>query len=181
MPPLPQMEKTLILFSHPALEASRANRALLEAVRDLDGVTFNDLYEEYPDFQIDVGREKELMEAHQRIVWQHPFYWYSTPSLMKEWFDVVLEYGWAFGKGGTVLQGKRVKAVITTGASEKAYCSEGHNRYTMPELLHPLEQTAVLCGMTWLEPMVFYNALHLDQEATDAAIRRYRDWLLNGD
>ena len=175
------MEKTLILFSHPALETSRANRALVDAVRDVDGVTLNDLYEEYPDFHIDVAREKELMESHQRIVWQHPFYWYSTPALMKEWFDVVLQYGWAHGKNGTALRGKRVKSVITTGASQGAYSPDGHNRYEMAELLRPLEQTAVLCGMTWLDPLVFHKALHLDTDAMASAIETYRHWLLNGD
>jgi len=175
------MEPTLILFSHPALETSRANRALVEAVRDLEGVTFHDLYQEYPDFHIDVDREKALMEGHTRIVWQHPLYWYSTPALMKEWFDVVLEYGWAFGRGSTVLHGKRVKSVITAGARKEAYCREGHNRFSIADFLKPLEQTAGLCGMTWLEPMVFYDALHLEGEALEAAIDRYRDWLLNHD
>ena len=175
------MEKTLILFCHPALETSRANRALIEAVRGLEGVTFHDLYEEYPDFHINIEREKELMEDHQRVVWQHPFFWYSTPALMKEWFDVVLNYGWAYGKGGTALYGKRVKSVVTTGASKEAYCAGGHNRYMMDELLRPIEQTAVLCGMTWLEPLVFHNALHLEGEALKAACNTYRDWLQNGD
>lgn len=175
------MEPTLILFSHPALESSRANRALADAVRGLDGVTFHDLYEEYPDFQIDVDREKALMEAHPRIVWQHPFYWYSTPALMKEWFDVVLEYGWAFGRNGTALRGKRVKSVITAGAREEAYGPGGHNGFPIHELLRPLQQTTALCGMIWLEPMVFYNAFHLDAAALDAAAERYRGWILNGD
>lgn len=175
------MEKTLILFTHPALENSRANRALTEAVKDLDEVTFHDLYETYPDFQIDVPREQALMESHQRIVWQFPFYWYSTPSLMKEWFDVVLEYGWAYGKSGTALHGKRVKTVVTTGGDEEAYCSSGHNGFLMEELMRPLEQTARLTGMEWLEPMVFFDALHLEGEAMTAATERYRDWLINGD
>ena len=66
-------------------------------------MTFHDLYEAYPDFHIDVEREKALLEEYPRIVWQHPFYWYSTPSLMKEWFDTVLQYGWAYGKGASAL------------------------------------------------------------------------------
>ena len=173
------MERTLIQFCHPALETSRANRALIDAVADIEGVTVNDLYEEYPDFQINARREKALMESHERIVWQHPFYWYSTPALMKEWFDIVLEYGWAYGKEGTALHGKRVKSVITTGATEDAYCSAGHNGFTMRELLRPLEQTARLCGMTYLEPLVFFDALHLEGEAMNAATERYRSWLLS--
>jgi glutathione-regulated potassium-efflux system ancillary protein KefG len=175
------MEKTLIIFSHPALEKSRANRALIEMASVLDGVTVNDLYEEYPDFQIDVRREKELILSHQRIVWQHPFYWYSTPALMKEWFDMVLEYGWAYGKGGEALRGKRVRSVITTGGSEEAYGRQGYNRYTIDEFLRPQEQTANLCGMTFLKPLVFFDALHLGGEAMGAALERYRSLLLSDD
>ena len=173
------MENTLIQFCHPALEKSRANRTLVEMVAGIDGVTVNDLYEEYPDFQIDIAREQELMENHQRIVWQHPFYWYSTPALMKEWFDVVLEYGWAYGKGGVVLHGKRIKSVITTGGTKEAYFPQGYNCYTIDELLRPLEQTARLCGMTYMEPLIIFDALHLEGEAMNAALERYRAWLLS--
>lgn len=174
------MERTLILFAHPALERSRANRRLIEGVSDIKGVTVNDLYQSYPDFHIDVPREKALVEAHQRLVWQHPFYWYSTPSLLKEWFDVVLEYGWAFGKDGTALVGKTVKSVITTGASEEAYCPQGHNAFTMQEFLRPLQQTAQLCGMRYEEPMIFHKALHLNEDRLAAAVASYRSWILQG-
>jgi len=172
------MEKTLILFAHPALEKSRANRALIEGVSDLGNLTIHDLYEVYPNFNIDVEREKALMEEHARIVWQHPLYWYSTPALMKEWFDVVLEYGWAYGKGGRALCGKTVKSVITAGGSAEAYCSAGYNQYTLKELLRPLEQTARLCGMKYEDPMIFYGALHLNKEGLAAMVERYRHWLL---
>ena len=97
------MPKTLILFANPALEKSRVNKVLIEGVRKLKNVTFNDLYEEYPDFQIDLKREQQLLLEHDRIIWHHPLYWYSVPALMKEWFDIVLEYGWAYGAGGNAL------------------------------------------------------------------------------
>ena len=174
------MERTLILFCHPALETSRANRALMEGVLGMEGVTFHDLYEEYPDFQIDIEREKDLVESHDRIVFQFPFFWYSTPALMKEWFDVVLQYGWAYGASGTALHGKKAKVVTTTGATYEAYCEAGHNRYTTDELLRPLEQTAVLCGMEWQEPLVVYNALHLDAGAMAKEVERYRNCLVGG-
>lgn len=173
------MEKTLIQFCHPALEKSRANRALIDAVSGMEGVTVNDLYEEYPDFQINIRREQELMEAHERIVWQHPFYWYSAPALMKEWFDVVLTYGWAYGKGGEALHGKRVKSVITTGGSKEAYCPQGYNCFTMDELLRPIQQTAGLCGMVYLEPMVIFDALHLEGAALKEATDGYRECLMS--
>ena len=57
------------------------------------------MYEKYPDFNIDVDYEKKLLEKNQIIIWQHPFYWYSAPPLLKQWIDLVLEFGWAYGPG----------------------------------------------------------------------------------
>ena len=42
--------RVLVLFAHPALEKSRVNRRLIRAAQGLEGVTFHDLYEAYPDF-----------------------------------------------------------------------------------------------------------------------------------
>jgi len=154
--------RVLILFAHPALEKSRVNRRLADAVRRLDGVTFRDLYELYPDFDIDVTAEQELVADHDVVVMQHPFYWYSTPALIKEWEDLVLEHGWAYGSRGTALQGKVLLTAITAGGSEGAYCRQGYNRFTIRELLAPLEQTAALCGMTYLPPFVVHGTHSLD-------------------
>src|ERR1700758_1538417 len=108
--------RVLILFAHPALQKSRVNRQLIRAVQNLRNVTINDLYEEYPDFDIRVQREQELLLSHDIIVFQHPFYWYSSPAILKEWEDLVLEYGFAYGAGGTKLHGKLFLTAITTGA-----------------------------------------------------------------
>ena len=43
------MRRVLILFAHPVLERSRVNRRLLDGVRDLEGVTVHDLYEDVSD------------------------------------------------------------------------------------------------------------------------------------
>lgn len=154
------MAKILILFAHPALERSRVNRYLAEAVKELPGVTFHDLYEAYPDFHIDVPAEKELLTAHDVIVFQHPFYWYSTPALLKEWMDHVLEHGWAYG-GGAALRGKVMLNATSTGGPREAYCEEGRNRYTIRQFLAPFDQTAHLCEMTYLAPFVVYGSLRI--------------------
>jgi glutathione-regulated potassium-efflux system ancillary protein KefG len=149
--------RILVLFAHPAFERSRVNRILTGAVRAVSGVTFHDLYEAYPDFDVDVKREQELLLSHDILVFQHPFFWYSTPALLKEWQDLVLEHGWAYGRDGTALHGKTFMNVITTGGRESAYHAEGHNRFTVRELLAPLEQTARLCGMEFLPPFVAHG------------------------
>lgn len=159
------MRRVLVLFAHPVLERSRVNRRLLEALTDLEGVTIQDLYEVYPTMAIDVDREQELLLAHDVIVFQHPFYWYSCPAILKEWQDLVLEHGWAYGKGGTHLRGKVTLNAITTGGPETAYHKDGYNRFTVRELLAPWDQTAHLCGMSFLAPFAVHAALKVVTDA----------------
>jgi glutathione-regulated potassium-efflux system ancillary protein KefG len=158
-----------VLFAHPALHKSRVNRQLVRAIDGLDSVTLHDLYEAYPEFHVDVAREQQLLVTHDAIVLQHPFYWYSTPAILKEWQDLVLEHGWAYGHEGTALRGKLLLSAVTTGAPAAAYCKGGSNRFTMRELLAPLEQTAWLCGMDYLPPFV----LHGTHGMTDDQIARH--------
>jgi glutathione-regulated potassium-efflux system ancillary protein KefG len=114
------MPKVLILFAHPRFEKSRANLALVEQIPVSDQLTFHDLYEKYPDFNIDVEYEKKLLLEHDIIIWHHPFYWYSCPPLLKQWIDMVLEFGWAYGPGGTFLKDKIIFNCITSGGNERS-------------------------------------------------------------
>lgn len=156
------MRRVLINFAHPAYQKSRANRVLIESVRDLANVTINDLYENYPDFLIDVDREQDLLRKHDVIVSHHPMYWYSAPALMKEWQDLVLEFGFAYGDEGTALEGKIAFNAITTGGAYEAYTAEGYNQFTVRELLRPFEQTAALCRMTYIPPYVLHSTRKLE-------------------
>lgn len=174
------MIRTLIIFVHPALEKSTANRALLEGVSSIDGVTVHDLYEMYPGFNIDVAKEKALLEAHDRIIWQFPFYWYSSTALLKEWFDVVLQYGWAFGLGGKALEGKTARVVTTTGSGGDTYCVDGRNCYSIDEFLRPIEMTAALCRMGYESSLAFHEVLNWQGSELFNAVSTYRNWLMRG-
>ncbi|MEM6673618.1 MAG: NAD(P)H-dependent oxidoreductase [Planctomycetota bacterium] len=153
----------LLLFAHPALHRSRVNRPLLDAARTVDGVRVFDLYAAYPDFDIDVEEQKRLLLEHEIVVFQHPFFWYSSPAILKEWQDLVLQYGFAYGRGGDKLAGKSLLTAITTGGAAEAYCPAGHNHYTIDEFLRPFEQTADLCGMRYLPPFVVHGTHRLDE------------------
>jgi len=158
---LPRMSspsrRILLLFAHPAPHKSRVNRRLVTEAEHVDGVTVRHLYEIYPDFLIDVREEQRLLENHEVIVFQHPMYWYSAPSLVKEWMDLVLEHGWAYGTGG---------------------CGEGRNHHTVREFLLPFEQSARLCGMDWREPFVVHGTADLKQDGDiDPFVHAYRTWL----
>lgn len=171
------MPRVLILFAHPRLEKSRANRALLGHLPGPDVVTFRDLYEQYPDFAVNVADEQALLLAHDVIVWHHPLYWYSAPPLVKQWIDLVLAFGWAYGPGGTALRGKALGHVVTTGGAEGAYQYDGFHQHTLDEFLRPLERTATLCGMQWLPPFAVHGTHRLSDAELDAAGARYGAWL----
>lgn len=165
----------LILLAHPAWRRSRVNRALAEAVRDLPGVTLHDLYETYPDFAIDIEAEQARLAAHGTLVIQHPLYWYSAPAIVKEWLDLVLEHGWAYGHTGKALHGKRWMQAITAGGREAAYQADGLNRFTIGELLRPFEATAALCGMAWQSPHVVHATHSAGPAEIATAAGAYRD------
>ncbi|MBJ2175175.1 NAD(P)H-dependent oxidoreductase [Aureibaculum sp. A20] len=167
------MKKILILFSHPKFEKSRANSALIERIKDKEGVTLHDLYERYPDFHIDVDKEKELLNEHDVIIWHHPLYWYSCPPLMKQWIDMVLEFNWAYGPKGVALQDKICLNVITTGGSKDMYCSEGVNSFSVNQFLRPFEQTAKLCGMKYLPPFAVMGTHKLNDEDLQIYANQY--------
>jgi glutathione-regulated potassium-efflux system ancillary protein KefG len=162
--------RLLILFAHPAFQKSQINRELVVAVESMPGVTTNDLYELYPHFHIDIAREQQLLLNHDLIVWQHPLYWYSSPAIFKQWQDLVLEYGFAYGKTGTKLRGKLVLSAISMGGPFSAYSREGYNYFTIREFLAPFEQTARLCGMIYLPPFVVPGVFWMNEEGE---IQRY--------
>ena len=171
------MNKILILFAHPRFEKSKTNRALLTNIGQIEGVTLNDLYEQYPDFNIDVDLEKESLLKHQIIIWHHPFYMYSAPALLKQWIDLVLEHGWAHGKNGDNLKNKIIFNVITSGGTREVYAANGHNRFTIREFLFPFEQTATLCKMIYLPPFAVQGTYLLTAAALKSHVTMYHTLL----
>jgi len=156
--------RILILFAHPALHKSRVNRVMMRTVRALDGVTFHDLYQIYPEFHIDVKHEQRLLGEHDIVVFQYPYLWFNVPALIKEWQDLVLVHGWAYGHQGDALLGKKVLSVITTGGGEDAYRKNTFNRFTVRELLAPLEQMATRCRMEFLPPFVVHGTFRMAED-----------------
>jgi glutathione-regulated potassium-efflux system ancillary protein KefG len=171
--------RILILFAHPAMHKSRINKKLVSGIRDLKGITFHDLYENYPDFHIDVKREQELLVSHDIIVWHHPFYWYGAPSILKEWIDLVLEHGFAYGRTGKALEGKQVLTAITSGGRREAYQPGGFNNYSIRQLLAPFQQTVRLCNMEYLPPFAVHGTHLLAEADIDQAAKDYISLLIS--
>jgi putative NADPH-quinone reductase len=161
--------KILVNLFHSNLEKSTVNRRWLKELEGHSQITINQPYSKYPDGIINITKEQQLLSEHDRLVFQHPFLWYSVPSLMKQWLDDVLSYGWAYGPGGTALHGKDWVSVISTGGPKESYQAGGFNNFTMSELLKPLQQTANLIGANYLAPFVLHGTVQVSPEAIEAS------------
>lgn len=150
--------RILVLFAHPSLERSEINKRLLPVVRAHAHCSLVDLYAEYPDYRIDIDREQQRLREHDVVMFMFPLFWYSTPALLKEWQDLVLEYGFAYGHEGKALAGKYFICACSAGGPAPAYDENGYNQFTLRELLRPLEQTAHLCQMPYLPPFALFGS-----------------------
>ncbi|MBK7388240.1 MAG: NAD(P)H-dependent oxidoreductase [Bacteroidetes bacterium] len=178
------MAKILILFAHPLYEKSRIHKALIKAIPEASDITFRDLYELYPDFNIDIKKEQLFLVQHDIVIWQHPVYWYSVPPLLKQWIDMVLEFGWAYGPGGDKLKGKYVMNVVSAGGQRAVYNPEGRNRFTVRQFFAPLDQTVMLCNMKYLAPFVVHGTHSLTNDEIHEYASQYKlllNKLLNGE
>jgi putative NADPH-quinone reductase len=165
--------KVLVIVAHPNIKDSIVNRRWVEELKKHPEITIHELYHRYPDEVIDVEQEQMLLLLHDRIVLQFPFYWYSSPPLLKKWMDTVLTYGWAYGTNGDKLHGKELLLAISTGAPSEAYQAGGRNHFTISELAKPFQATSNLIGTTFLPSFVLNGTRNLSDEVIAKSAEQY--------
>jgi len=160
------MSKVLILYAHPSQHRSEVNTKLVSAAQHMEGVTLVDLYARYPNHHIDINIEQQQLLEHDIIIFQFPLYWYSTPAILKEWQDLTLEHGWAYGSGGNKLHGKTFLCITSSGGKEEYYRQGGLNNFELRTLLTPLEQMARMTGMNYLPPFNLFGSRSAAEDGT---------------
>jgi putative NADPH-quinone reductase len=76
--------KTLVIVIHSDLENSVINKRWIEELKkSSDKYVVHELHRLYPDEIIDVEEEQRLLEMHDKIVFQFPFYWFNCPPFFK--------------------------------------------------------------------------------------------------
>lgn len=150
------MKKILVNVVHPNIEESIVNKRLLKGIKDIENVSINHLYTKYPNFKIDIEEEQKLLLEHDVILFQFPMYWFSSPSLLKEWFDTVFTPGFAYG-GEYKLQNKIFAVAISCGGAKEVFSETGKDKKRVEEFLYPFEITANYVKMNYEKAYITYD------------------------
>ncbi|WP_343706566.1 NAD(P)H-dependent oxidoreductase [Flavobacterium sp.] len=153
----------LLILGHPNIAESVANRAIVAEIQRLNPkIEIRNLTELYPDFKIDVEKEQQALLKHDLIVFQYPLYWYNMPAILKQWFDVVFTYQFAYGSKGDKLKDKKLLASVTVGSLEVEYKPFGKHNFRISEFFKNIEQTAYFAQMIFLDPLFFHGTSAAD-------------------
>ena len=172
------MAKILVISGHPDYKNSVANRAILDDLhRSIPEAEIVYLDALYPDFRIDVPREQERVVGADIIVFEFPFWWFGSPSLMHRYVEDVFVHGFAYGSGGNPLKGKKFILSFTTGAPEAEYSPTGAEGFALESLLPPFLAMAKFVKLDYVGYVVSYGMALIDREdkkARDAIMAKAR-------
>ena len=148
----------LVILAHPDFSRSIANKAVITRLQHSGlSLEIRDLAALYPDYRIDAAAEQAALLRHNTVVFQYPFYWYNMPAILKQWFDCVFTYGFAYGSTGSQLKGKNFVASFTVGAPEREYHTLGEHHFPVAEFCKNLAQTAYYAQMNFVPPFWFHG------------------------
>ena len=153
--------KTLLIVSHPYPEQSKVIKALQHTAEALSHVTVRNLESLYghDTTAFDVAAEQRAHEGVGRVVYLFPMHWFNVTPMLKAYLNQVWSYGWAFGPDGTALQGKQMQVVVSAGATAHTYSAAGLIQSSLQEVLTPMKASALYVGMSYAEPLAFYEAM----------------------
>lgn len=162
------------------MEDSLVNKRWVEELAKYpERYTIHELHKVYPDEKIDVQKEQKLIESYDKIIFQFPFYWYSSPSFLKKWIDEVLLHGWAYGsKSGHKVAGKKIGLAITAGGDEEGYSESGSEEYTMREYTRPFKRTFDFIKADYKGLFVQYGIeYNTSEEFIEEGVPKYIDFI----
>lgn len=167
--------KTLVILAHPDISHSKVNkRWKRELEKYPDDIMVHELYKNYPDWNINVEQEQQLLEAHNHIILQFPLYWYSCPPLLKKWMDDVFTHGWAYGSKGIKLKDKKMGAALSIGDKKENYQPAGSVGFTVDEVLTPFKASIKHVGAIALPYFAVFGAsFHVSDEEIEQSAKDY--------
>jgi glutathione-regulated potassium-efflux system ancillary protein KefG len=168
--------KTLILISHPKFEDSGTQQFLKTSFYSLDDVKYQVIDELYGQSDgIDIEKEQAALKGFDRIVFQFPMYWYSSPASLKQFMDDVFTRNYIVANRS--LKTKELGIVVTLGDAKADFQAGGSEQFTISELLRPLQAFAHKAGMQYLKPFVVDQFGYMDPEQKEKLLIDYLQYL----
>ena len=163
--------KTIVIVGHPHYENSNTQPFLHEAAKKYSNVTWHVVTDKF-----NVAAEQALLKQYDRIILQFPLYWYSMPAILKNWLDEVLTVKFATGNQFS-LSSKELGLVITLGSKSSNFQAGGPEKFTISELMRPIEALANKLKMTYLPILPIYQFLYLQPTQQAALYIKYQQYL----
>lgn len=177
------LKNTLLVIGDPYWPLSIYNKIIVEDLqKSIPDLVVSNLFEQYPDYKIDVEAEQKKLTAADNIIVQGPLYWYSLPSLIMRWVEEVFTHGWAYGSTGTALAGKKVVVGITAGATTNDY-HDGRFAISEHDIDVRFQATFELCGMDYKGVVFDGGFMNMGNGVADpamvAAAHRHAESIIN--
>lgn len=188
--------KTLIIISHPEILDSSTQAFLKATIKEFNDVTWHSLEESYGSdlSNLDIDYEKQLLQEHDRIIFQFPLYWYSAPASLKKWQDNVLTRTFTYKEDEGLLRDKEFGIVTSIGNSLDHFQAGGFENYSLSEILIPYQALAKRSGMNFIKPLIIDQFSYMNESAKldlylnyqkyitaqqNMSLEEKTDWLIN--
>jgi NAD(P)H dehydrogenase (quinone) len=141
-------------------------------------------YDREQKFAVDNDTLPEDVKAElKKVFWcdlfivQFPLYWFSTPAILKGWFDRVFVNSVVYGAGKRYenggLKGRKAMVVTSCGAYPEMFEPDGVMGDINVALWHLHNGTLFYTGFEVLPPFVAYSPVFLGQESCDKYLSDY--------
>ncbi|GLB46502.1 NAD(P)H dehydrogenase [Philodulcilactobacillus myokoensis] len=171
--------KTLVIISHPDIKTSTTQAFLRDAQKNLKQVTWHPLDVLYSNYQIQIEKEQQLLTQFDRIIFQFPMYWYSSPALLKKWEDDVLTRNFVYLSEQASLKGKELGIVTSLGMPLREYQRGGVENFSISEMLIPYQALAKRAGMKFLKPFVISQFAYMTNQKRAKCLIDYQNYITN--
>ena len=166
--------KKLIIVAHPDIQESVINKRWVEELKkDPEQFAVHNIYNSYPDWNIDVEKEQKLIEEYNTILFQYPMYWFNCPPLLKKYMDDVFTHGWAYGSKGDKLKGKKFAIAISTGIETEEFQLGGKYHVTLDQLLQPFKTMAQFCRMEYKGHFTLDDSHNVTPDRLEKSAQKY--------
>jgi len=136
-------------------------------------------------FSDDIAAEIEKVLWCDLLILQFPLWWYSTPAIMKGWFDRVFANGLFYGQLGRFnhggMKGKRAMVSTTTGCFPEMVDEAGVMGHIDAMLWHLQYGTLAYTGFEVYEPFIAWSVRYKEDEKRQEYVEALANRLQNLD